>query len=90
LATLCLAGIASVPAAAEDVTVYVNHSDLNLTSAEGVKTLEARIAAAVKSVCARPETILDLKAMSAWESCKADASAKALAQIAKTVELARL
>jgi UrcA family protein len=88
-AVLSLAA-AAAPAMAEDFTVYVKYSDLNLTSAEGVETLESRIAVAIKSVCAKPETIRDLKSMQAWESCKATASAKARAQLEKTVELASL
>jgi UrcA family protein len=86
-AALCLA---ATPAIAEDFTLYVKYSDLNLTSAEGIETLEARIATAVKTACAKPDMILDLKSMDAWESCKADTTAKARAQLARTVELAAL
>jgi UrcA family protein len=81
---------ATAPATAEDVTVSVKYSDLNLTSAEGVQTLEARIAAAVKTVCERPETSRELKSMQAWDSCKSAATAKARAQLEKTVDLASL
>jgi UrcA family protein len=82
--------ISAVTVLAEDFTLYVKYSDLNLASAEGVETLEARIEAAVKSVCAKPEIMLDLKSMEAWQSCKAAATAKAKAQLEKTVELAAL
>lgn len=87
---LCLAGIAAAPAAAEEVTLHVKYSDLNLASPEGVETLESRIATAVKTVCAKPEFIRDLKAMVAWESCKTETTAKARAQVESTVQLARL
>jgi UrcA family protein len=92
VSALTVAGLAAfaAPATAEDYTVYVKHSDLNLASAEGVETLEARIATAVKSVCAKPETSRAIKPMQAWEACKADATAKAKAQVEKTVELASL
>ena len=88
-AAICLAA-AAAPAAAEGITLYVKYSDLNLASAEGVETLEARIAAAVKTVCAKPEFIRDLKSMAAWESCKASAAVKAREQVETTVQLARL
>lgn len=86
-ASLCLL---AAPAAAEEVTLYVKYSDLDLASADGVETLETRIAAAVKAVCAKPEIMRDLKSMQAWESCKADATARAMAQVEDTVELAGL
>lgn len=75
---------------AAETSVTVSYSDLDLTSTQGVETLEARIAAAVKSVCARPDFIRDLKAMSAWERCKAGAETRARAQLETTVQLARL
>ena len=81
---------ACAPASAEEVTRYVKYSDLNLASTEGIETLDARIAAAVKSACAKPETIRDLKTMAAWENCKAEAAAKAREQVKTTVELASL
>jgi UrcA family protein len=90
LASLALAGIAPVAAATGDVTLQVKYSDLNLASAEGIEALEARIETAVKAVCAKPEIMRELKSMQAWESCKADATAKAMAQLEKTVELASL
>jgi len=89
-ASLLAMGIAAVPAAAETVSVSVKYADLNLASAQGVETLESRIAIAVKDVCAKPETIRDLKSMAAWESCKAEAAAMAREQVETTVQLASL
>lgn len=75
-----LAAIAAIGfaggAMAEDITVTVPTADLNL----GTATLDARIDAAVKSVCAQPY-IRDLKAMQAYEACKATARAGALEQV---------
>lgn len=79
-----LAAIAAIGfaggAMAEDITVTVPTADLNLATEAGTATLDARIDAAVKSVCAQPY-IRDLKAMQAYEACKATARAGALEQV---------
>jgi len=79
-----LAAIAAIgyagSALAEDVTITVPTADLNLATEAGTATLDARIDAAVKSVCAQPY-IRDLKAMQAYEACKATARAGALEQV---------
>ena len=81
---------AAAPAAAEDLTVYVTYSDLDLGTAEGIETLAGRIASAVSSACARPESMRNLKAMVAWESCRSAATESAYSQLETTVELASL
>ena len=77
-----LSGIGASPvAAAEDeITVSVGFADLNLDAPAGSAALEQRIATAVKEVCAKPD-IRNLKAMTAWEECKASARIGALDQL---------
>ena len=88
LAAVCLAGAFAAPAAAaETVTVKVGYSDLNLKTAAGKETLEARIASAIKTACGRPET-RNLKSVQAWQDCKDSASSSAAEQFEKTVEFA--
>ena len=74
LAALALASAVAAPAAAEETSVAVTYADLDLTSPAGAKTLEERIDTAVEAVCEKP-AIRDLKAMVAWEECKAAARA---------------
>lgn len=79
LAALALSGMGAAPAAAEDeVSVSVDFADLDLTV--GSAALARRIDAAVKEVCAKPD-IRNLKAMTAWEECKASARIGALDQL---------
>lgn len=89
LAAMCLAGAFAAPAAAEEVTVEVTHTDLDLTTAAGKKALETRVAAAIKVACAKPES-RDLKTMQAWESCKSSAKSEADEQLAKSFNIASL
>ena len=64
----------------DQTTVIVAYADLNLGSAAGAAALRARIDAAVKDVCTRP-FIRDLKAMDAWDKCRADAAREAMRQV---------
>ncbi|RYE71633.1 MAG: UrcA family protein [Oxalobacteraceae bacterium] len=90
LAALCLSSVAIAPAAAEELTVKVAHADLKLSTAAGKKALETRIAVALKTACAKPEFMRDLKAMQAWENCKEGASAGAYDQLDESVRMASL
>ena len=75
LAALALASATAAPAAATDeASVAVTYADLDLTSPAGAKALEQRIDTAVDAVCEKP-AMRDLKAMVAWEECKAAARA---------------
>lgn len=67
-------------AMAEEISVTVPYADLNLTTEAGAATLDARIEAAVKSVCAQP-FIRDLRSMQDYDACKSAARAKALDQV---------
>ena len=81
LAALTLTGLTAVPAAAADeVTVSVGYADLDLTAPAGRAALDRRIDAAVKEVCAKPD-MRNIKAMTAWEECKATARIGALDQL---------
>ena len=81
LAALALSGMGAAPAAAEDeVSVSVDVAGLDLTAPAGSAALDRRIEAAVKEVCAKPD-IRNLKAMTAWEECKASARIGALDQL---------
>ena len=84
LAALALSGLGAAPAAAtvaeEEVSVSVDFADLDLTTPAGATALDRRIDAAVEEVCAKPD-IRNLKAMTAWEECKADARIGALDQL---------
>jgi UrcA family protein len=81
LAAVTLAGLAAAPAAAaEEAEVTVPYADLNLATPAGTAALEARIDAAVREVCTKPY-LRDLKAMTAWEECKAAAKVGAMEQL---------
>lgn len=94
LAAICLSGVAIAPAAAEalpgQLIVKVAHADLDLSTEAGKKELETRISAAVKTACARPAMIRDLKAMQAWESCKSSAEVSASEQFERNLRVASL
>ena len=73
--------VSATPAfAADEVKVTVPYADLDLATPAGTATLDDRIDAAVNQVCARPD-IRNLKAMTAWEECKASAKLDALDQL---------
>jgi len=78
------------PVSAEEMAVKVSYSDLNLASPAGVAALRARVAAAVKAACTRPDTMHDLKAMAQWQHCVDDASAKAAQKVQEKIQLASL
>lgn len=86
LAALSISGIMAVPASAEEmgpvetVSVTVQYGDLNLQAPADSAKLDKRIEAAAGDVCRKPD-IRDVKAMSAWEECKAEAKAGALEQL---------
>ena len=82
LAAAALAGGLATPALAVDETVSVTvpFADLDVSDPAGADALTQRIDSAVEKVCHRPD-IRDLKAMVAWEECKADALADAMEQL---------
>jgi UrcA family protein len=82
LAAVALAGGFATPALAADetVSVVVPYADLDVADPAGAEALTQRIDSAVDKVCSRPD-IRNLKAMSAWEECKAEALAGAMEQL---------
>jgi UrcA family protein len=76
LATPALADTAP----AETVSVVVPYGDLDVAVPAGADALTQRIDSAAEKVCHRPD-IRDLKAMVAFEECKADALAGAMEQL---------
>ena len=82
LAAAMLAGGFTSPAFAADetVSVVVPFGDLDVAAPAGADVLTQRIDSAVAKVCHRPD-IRNLKAMVAWEECKADALAGAMEQL---------
>ena len=67
-------------AAGETVSVTVPYADLDIAQPAGADALTRRIDSAAEKVCHRPD-IRDLKAMVAFEECKADALAGAMEQL---------
>lgn len=78
-----LAALVAAPAAAEDVSVIVSYADLDLTSPDGAAVLDRRIEAAAEKVCVRPD-VREIKAMTAWEECKAASINDAKDQLSTT------
>lgn len=76
-----LSFLAAVPAAAEDIVVHVDYSDLDVATAAGTEVLGKRIAADAESACARPD-MRNLKGMLAFEQCKAGVVSNAAEQLA--------
>jgi len=67
-------GAAAVP------SVAVNYTDLNLASSAGVDALYHRISVAARAVCPNPD-IRELAALSAAESCRVEAVARAVREV---------
>jgi UrcA family protein len=88
LAAATLAAGFATPAFAEapveeTVSVVVPYGDLDVAVPADADALTQRIDAAAEKVCHRPN-IRDLKAMVAFEECKADALAGAMEQLSLT------
>ena len=81
LAAASLSVLAVAPVAAEDVQATVFFGDLDIASAAGAETLNARLLGTIEMVCERP-AVLDLKANVAWNECKDAAMSSALEQLA--------
>ena len=84
--TACMAfGLAAVAHSAtpdDAPAIKVFYGDLNLASAQGVSTLQARVAAAARQVCGIDHAdIRDLQAYAAQRSCEAQAIANAVRDV---------
>ena len=73
--------LAVAPAAAEEVQATVFFGDLDLTTAAGAETLNARLLGTIDALCERPR-VIDIKANVAWNECKDTAMSSALEQLA--------
>lgn len=86
LAAIVFTGIAAPAAAAdvavpaETISIAVEYGDLDVASPAGAAELDQRIDAAASKVCHKPD-IRSVKAMAAWEECKATAKADAMEQL---------
>lgn len=81
LAAASLSLLAVAPAAAEEVQATVHFGDLDLNSAAGAETLNARLLGTIDVLCERPR-VMDIKANVAWNQCKDTAMSSALEQLA--------
>jgi len=75
-----LAGATPAFAADETVSVTVPYADLDIADPAGAEALSDRIDSAAEKVCSRPD-LRNLKAMVAFEECKAAAMADAMEQL---------
>jgi len=86
--TACMAvGLADVARSAtpDAPTAKVSYADLDLTSAQGAKTLHARITAAARQVCAGDTfDIRDLNLYAVQRSCLSQAVANAEREVQST------
>jgi len=76
-----LSFLAVAPAAAEDMVVRVDYSDLDLSTPAGTEVLGKRIEANAETACERPD-VRDLKGMVAFEKCKDQVVTGAVEQMA--------
>lgn len=80
-AALAASFLAAAPAAAaEEVVVRIDYSDLDLATPAGAERLGQRIEANAADACGRP-FIRDLKSVAAFEKCKDQVVAGAIAQL---------
>lgn len=83
LAVLSL--MAAVPAQAEEMSIEVQYSDLNLTIPQGIERLHGRIEAALDKVCGR-SAVRNVKMSGLQRKCRQQASQSAFAEVARVVE----
>lgn len=89
-AALAASFAVAAPAAAENVVVRISYSDLDLATPVGAQLLGQRIEANAEEACGRP-FIRDLKSVAAFEKCKDQVVAGAIAQLdAKGVGLSKV
>ena len=59
----------AIPAQAEEASIEVQYSDLDLTSPQGIERLNGRIEAALDKVCGKP-AVRDLKVAASQKKCR--------------------
>lgn len=85
---LALVSITSLAAPASAETVKVGYTDLDLSSAAGLKALQHRVNAAVDRVCGSADN-RDLSAMAQMTSCRKTATAGTNRQIAAVIDMSK-
>lgn len=81
-AALMLAVLAPIPAMAETISVPVRYGDLDLSTAEGQRSFDRRIAAASRQICGSAGLERDVARNARVKKC--------LAQVRKSAEPSRL
>jgi UrcA family protein len=71
-AALMLAVLAPIPAMAETVSVPVRYGDLDLSTAEGQRTFDRRIAAASRSICGAADLEREIARKALVKKCMAE------------------
>jgi UrcA family protein len=79
VATALIASTVSTAAIAEEKSIEVRYSDLDLSTAKGQKALESRVARAAKLVCGDRSGQMPLWEQTAISNCTAKAKGEALA-----------
>lgn len=75
----------AIPAQAEDASVEVQYSDLDLTTAPGIERLNGRIKAAIDRVCGKP-ALRDVKVAASQQKCREQTAQVAFAEVARAIE----
>ena len=83
LAALSL--IVAIPAQAEEASIEVQYSDLDLTTPQGIERLNGRIEAALDKVCGKP-AVRDLKVAASQKKCREQSAPTAFAEVARVIE----
>lgn len=73
--------LAASPAAAEEVTTWVEYADLNLTTAEGRAALDKRLEMAARRLCNGNADFRNVRAMQSYRLCVAEARASYSEQV---------
>lgn len=75
----------AIPAHAEEASIEVQYSDLDLTTSQGIERLNGRIEAALDKVCGKP-AVRDLKVTASQKKCREQAAQTAFLEVARVVE----
>jgi UrcA family protein len=75
----------AVPAVAEEASIEVQYSDLDLTTPEGIERLNGRIEAALNKVCGKP-AVRDLKVAASQKKCREETVKTAFVEVTRVVE----
>ena len=75
----------AVPAQAEEASLEVQYSDLDLTTPQGIERLNGRIEAALDKVCGKP-AVRDIKVAASQKACREQTARTAFVEVARVVE----